>query len=295
MRHLVMLLVGVTLGVAGCTAPPPGGSPPATSDTGMGDMPGMAPGSATVSPPAEAAPAGDGLAGGVGGYVFVPTAGTVPAGAPGMFTFHINGPDGRPVTRYQPYEGELVQVDLIRSDLTNYLHIDPAMRQDGTWVVPLPVLPSGAYRAYVTFAAPDASAGTPLLYRLSHAFTVPGQAPDAPLPAPAASASVAGYTVTLSTPAGRPAAGGTVPLTLDIRQGGKPVGYFQRYLDGYAHLTAFRVGDLAAAHLGPAEKATGGQDLTSQALFPRSGTWRLFVQFRTSGPPITAAFTVTVD
>jgi hypothetical protein len=163
------------------------------------------------------------------------------------------------------------------------------MREDGTWAVPLPALPPGSYRAYVTFAAPDV--GKPLLYRLSHAFTVPGNSSDSTLPAPAAEASVDGFTVTLS---GSPKAGTATPLTIDIRKDGQPVGYFQRYLDGYAYLTAFHTGDLASARLSPADKVTGRQELTSRAVFPVSGTWRLFVQFQTSGPPHTAALTVVV-
>ncbi len=251
---------------------------------GMDGMAGMA-GMTTVGAPAEAAPAGDGLADAAGGYRLVLGAGTNP------FTFRITGPDGRTVTRYQPDESVLVQFDLIRADLTNCQHLDPVMRQDGTWVVPLPALPAGAYRAYVNFAAPNASAGTPKLYRLSQPFTVPGQAADSALPAPATTTDVDGYAVTLS---GQPVAGRPGTLRVGISAGGRPVAYLQRYLDGYAHLTAFHAGDLAAARLSPAERPTAKAELTSQARFPEAGTWRVFVWFRTSGPILTAGFTVTV-
>jgi len=284
-RIAVALLV--VAAVAGCSTSTTSAPP---TNSGMGDMPGMVmPTTAAALPEALE---GNGLAGGTGGYTFVPTTDTVPAGAPSMFTFHITGPGGRTVTRYQPHESQLVQFDLIRADLTGYVHIDPAMREDGTWVVPLPALPPGSYRAYTTFAAPDASAGKPLLYRLSHAFTVPGNAPvSTPLPAPTATVTVDGFTVTL---AAKPKAGTSTRLTIDIRKAGQQIGYFQRYLDGYAHLTAFHAGDLALARLSPAGKVTGRQELTSQAVFPVRGTWRLFVQFRTSGPPHTAVFTVAV-
>jgi len=290
-RVAVILLVAAACGVASCGAPGPSSHPAANSDMlGMGDMPGMGPASAPPPLP-EAAQHGAGLADNVGGYAFVPAADTVPAGAPSTFTFHITGPGGRTVTRYQPYESQLVLFDLIRSDLTGYVHIDPAMREDGTWEVALPALPPGSYRAYTTFATPDASAGKPLLYRLSHAFTVPGNAPAGTLPAPVAATTVDGFTVTL---ADKPKAGTSTPLTIDIRRDGKPVGYFQRYLDGYAHLTAFHTGDLAVASLSPAGKVVGRQELASDAMFPMSGTWRLFVEFRTSGPPHIAVFTIAV-
>lgn len=269
-----IVLACAALLTGGCTA---------TAPSGMDDMPGMG-GMTTVAAPAEAAPIGAGLTDAVGGYRLVLGTGTNP------FTFHITGPDGRTVTRYQPDESALVQFDLIRADLSNYQHLDPVMRQDGTWVVPVPALPAGAYRAYVNFAAPNASAGTPKLYRLSQPFTVPGQAADNPLP-PQATADVDGYAVTLS---GQPVAGRPGPLRVGITAGGRPVAYLQRYLDGYAHLTAFHAGDLAIARFSPAERPTAGAELTSQALFPAAGTWRVFVQFRTSGPILTAGFTVTV-
>lgn len=267
------LLVGAALITGGCTGASPSGM------DGMDGMPGMA-GMTTLAAPAQAAPTGDGLAGAVGGYRLV-----LDAGSP--FTFRITGPDGATVTRYQPDESTLVQFDLIRSDLTGYQHLDPAMRQDGTWVVTPSTLPPGAYRAYVSFAAPNASAGTPKHYLLSQPFTVPGPATESP----AIGADVGGYSVTLS---GEPVAGRTGALRVGISSGGRPVGYLQRYLDGYAHLTAFHSGDLAAARLSPAQRPTAQAELTSQAWFPEPGTWRVFVQFRTSGPVLTAGFTITV-
>ena len=86
----------------------------------------------------------------------------------------------------------------------------------------------------------------------------------------------------------------TVPLHVRITSSGRPVSYLQRYLDGYAHLTAFHSGDLASARLSPAERPTSPAELTSQAWFPEPGTWRVFVRFGTSGPILTAAFTLTV-
>ena len=283
-RVAVALLAGAAIGIAGCA--PAAGGPPAPSRSGMpgmsgmdgmdgmDDMAGMGPASAPAQP-AEAAPHGNGLAATVGGYTFVPVS------EAGTFTFRITGPDGRTVTRYQPYESELLQFDLIRADLAGYQHLDPAMHADGTWAVALPALSPGAYRAYVTFAESGA------VYRLSQPFTLPGTAG----PAPAGGAEVDGFTVDLT---GRAAVDSPSPMTIDIDRNGQPVGYFQRYLDGYAHLTAYHAGDLAQARFTPAGKVPGKPELTTQAVFPETGSWRVFVQFDTSGPAHVAAFTVTV-
>lgn len=286
-RWVVLLFAGAAVLTAGCTGPDQSGM---DGMQGMADMPGMN-AVTTVAAPAEAAPDGDGLAASVGGYRLALDTTTVSPSPGGELSFHVTGPDGGAVTRYQPDDGTLVQFDLIRADLSNYQHLDPAMRQDGTWVATLPALASGAYRAYATFAAPNAAAGTPKLYRLSQPFTVTGQAAYPVLPAPASTIEVGGYAVTLS---GQPVAGQPSVLRVSISSGGNPVAYLQRYLDGYAHLTAFRAGDLAAARCGPAERPTARTELTSQAWFPESGTWRVIVGFRTTGPVLTAAFTVTV-
>ena len=287
-RHISRLAAAALLAgaVAACTAP-------AGSHQPMADMPGMSavPVAPTTPAPAYAAPAGTGLAGSVGGYTFVPSADTVPAGTPSTFTFHITGPDGHAITRYQPYQSKLMLGYVIRSDLTGFQYVDAAMRQDGTWSAALPALPAGSYRAYVTFAAPDAGHGTPLVYDLSRPITVPGAASAAPLPAPIASTTVDGYTVTL---AGNPVPGQSVPLTVTVSQAGRPVESLNRYLDGYAHLTAFRAGDLARARIRSVGRIAPGGALTAEATIPESGTWRVFVQFDLADAVHTAAFTLTV-
>ena len=248
----------------------------------------------TTAAVAVAAPTATGLADSYGGYVYLPSVATVPANAPSAFTFHITGPNDHALTRYQAYESKLVVFYLIRSDLTGYRMLDATMREDGTWTVALPALAPGSYRTYVTFAAPDSSQGTPLLYTLSKPLSVPGHAADTPLPVQAETTTVDGYSLTLS---GALKAGASIPLNVDITSGGKPVRYFERYLDGYAHLTAFHSGDAAFAHVlstGRSVGTGGNGPLTAQTLFPESGTWRLFVQFEIGGKLHNAAFTVHV-
>jgi hypothetical protein len=257
------------------------------------DMPGM--GEPTGPKIAAAVPADNGLHGGIGGYSYVAGAATPTAGAAAPFTFHITGPSGKPVTRFQPYEGQLLEFYLVRADLGDFRMLTASMRDDGTWTVSLPALAAGSYRTYVTFAAPDSSVGTPLSYSLSQPLTVAGAATSAALPAAVATATVDGYTLTLS---GTPHHGTDADLGVAVTRNGKPVQQFDRILDGYAHLTAFRAGDAAFARALSTGRSAGGPSgagaLTARILFPESGTWRLFVQFETSGAEHTAAFTVDV-
>jgi hypothetical protein len=283
-------MLAAVLALTACTSPadPPPPGQPHTDGPGFTAIPGVP----TEPAFAPAEPTGTGLAASVAGYTLVPGADTVPANAPSTLDFHITGPDGRAVVRYQPYEGELLVCYVVRSDLTGFHRLAAAMRQDGTWTATVPALPAGAYRAFVSFAAPDSSQGTPLVYNLSRPFMVPGRADTVPLPAPTGTATVDGYTVTL---AGQGSTGRTVPLTVTIAHGGRPVESFTRYLDGYAHLTGFHVGDLALARFLSIGAVGPAGALTAQATFPVKGTWRVFTQFDLAGAVHTAAFTITVS
>jgi hypothetical protein len=185
---------------------------------------------------------------------------------------------------------------LVRSDLTGYQHVHPTMAADGTWSAPLAAVRPGAYRAYASFIAKDPMGKATALV-LSDAITVPGSgsASETPLPGPSTTASVDGYVLSL---AGQPMAGMEHTLKVTVSKDGKPVTDLQPYLDAYAHLTAFRQGDLAFAHLHPEGTANGdhgGPTLTFHAEFAQSGTYRLFLQFQTAGTLHTAAFTLAVN
>jgi hypothetical protein len=302
------VVAGGLLPAGGCTTSSDAGRPDVGMSgmsgmpgmTGMGSMPGMGEVSSAPTTPALAAAAADGtgLSGTLHGYTLVASTPSVAAGSSGTYAFRITGPNGKTVMRYQPYEGAFVNCYVIRSDLSEFHYLQPAMHQDGTWTAALPSLPAGSYRAFVTFAAPDASEGTPLVYQLSSPFTVPGTAvtgpatTSAPAPGATATADVDGYDVVVS---GAPQAGVSGPLTVSVAKGGKPVVSFQRFLDSYVHLTAFHAGDLAFAHiftLGGVQQ--GGGAMTAEALFPESGTWRVFAQFELSGYVHTAALSIVV-
>lgn len=279
-RRLSGVLLISALLLAGCGQSNAATTP--TSTTGMSDMPGD-----------EPMPPGNGLAPTVTGYTFAPTTTDLTSNSPGPFTFTITGPDGNPVTQFEPEQSELLHFYLIRSDLTAFAHLHPSLAADGTWTVSLPALGPGAYRAYVMFNTPD-PAGKPLPFVLSRPLTVPGTGSVTPLPAASPTASVDGYTLILS---GQPTTGMATPLTLDVTKDGRPVTDLQPYLDSYAHLSAFHAGDLAFAHLHPEGTANGdhgGPKLTFDASFPSKGAWRMFVQFQTANTLHTAVFTVTV-
>ena len=257
-----------------------GGS--AHDDASMPGMPGM-----------DKMAGGDGLSDSKDGYRLASTDATLPAGTKAAYRFTVTGPDAQPVTAFAVDQTKRLHFYAIRSDLTGFQHIHPAMATDGTWMANLDTLAPGSWRMFATFTL-DSGADKGTTFVLSRTVTVPGNALTTPLPAAAASTRVDGYTVTVK---GELMAGMEHPLTVTVTKGGKPVTDLQPYLDTYAHLTAFHEGDEAFAHLHPTTMVNGdhgGPDLSFHAELPKAGNWRLFLQFQTAGILHTAALTLNV-
>ncbi|MFI1969803.1 hypothetical protein BLA24_17205 [Streptomyces cinnamoneus] len=237
---------------------------------------------------------GDGLADTKDGYKLTSTATELPAGKDSAYSFQITGPDGKPVTAFAVDQTKRMHFYAVRADLTGFQHLHPSMTDDGTWTAALTALQPGTWRTYASFT-PDDGPGKGKDFVLSRTVTVPGAAEKTPLPQATTSTEVDGYTVTVK---GVLMAGMAHPATVSISKDGEPVTDLQPYLDTYAHLTAFHEGDQAFAHLHPETKVTGdhgGPDLSFQAMLPKPGNWRMFLQFQTGGKLHTAALTLSVS
>jgi hypothetical protein len=228
-----------------------------------------------------------------GGYRLTPASTALPVGAAAPFTFRITGPDGRPVTAFTPTHDKDLHLIAVRRDLTDFQHVHPTMAADGTWSVPLAAAAAGQYRVFADFR-PAARAEA-----LTLGVDVPaaGAYRPQPLPAPSRTATVDGYTVTLT---GDLVAGSSSRLTLRVSRGGEPVRDLQPYLAAYGHLVALRDGDLAYLHVHPdGEPGDGrtaaGPDITFRAEVPSAGAYRLFLDFQHAGVVRTAAFTAVTD
>jgi hypothetical protein len=211
-------------------------------------------------------------------------------GAPsGQFAFQVTGPDGRPVTAYDVAHDKRMHLIVARRDLSGFRHVHPEMTPDGTWRVDSPLGGPGVWRAFADFTPTGGEALT-----LGVDVTVPGALTERPLPAPAASTTVDGYTVTLT---GTPEPGRTAELTLAVSRDGAPVTDLEPYLGAYGHLVALRQGDLAYLHVHPdGEPGDGrtrpGPEVKFLAEVPSAGAYRLYLDFKHGGVVRTAEFTV---
>ncbi|MDG4795830.1 hypothetical protein [Micromonospora sp. WMMD1082] len=216
----------------------------------------------------------------------------VPVGAPaGEFAFRITGPDGEPVTGYDVSHDERMHLIVARRDLSGFRHVHPEMAADGTWRIASPLGSPGVWRAFADFIP---TGGEPMTLGVD--VTVPGDLVERPLPAPASSTTVDGYTVTL---AGEPQPGHTTTLALTVSRAGAPVTDLEPYLGAYGHLVALRRGDLAYLHVHPEGapgdgRTTPGPQVSFATEFPSAGAYRLYLDFRHGGVVRTAEFTVHV-
>ncbi|MFE4537317.1 hypothetical protein ACFRKB_19895 [Streptomyces scopuliridis] len=227
-----------------------------------------------------------------GGYTLDLRTPRVPAARTTELRFAIRDSAGRQVTAFQREHDKELHLILASQDLTAYRHLHPTRAADGTWSTPANLPAAGGYRLFADFT-PAAKGAKNLT--LGADLAVAGDYRPAPVPAPSTTATVDGYTVTLTGPL-RPGAAGE--LNLKVTKAGRPVTDLQPYLGAYGHLVALRSGDLAYLHVHP-NGAPGdgetepGPDVSFTATAPSAGTYRLFLDFKHNGTVRTAAFTVT--
>ncbi|WP_026212176.1 hypothetical protein [Longispora albida] len=234
------------------------------------------------NPDPQSGPAG--LAVSDQGYTLSPG----PAAA-GEFAFRILGPDGQPVTRYEVAHDKRMHLIVARRDLSGFRHVHPELDASGVWRVPSPFGTPGEYRAFADFRP----SGGPAL-TLGVDVPVAGAFSPVPLPGPAASATVDGYTVSVD---GTLEPGRTSQLTLTVTKAGAPVTDLQPYLGAYGHLVALRQGDLAYLHVHPDGVPGDGKTQPGPAIrffaeVPSAGTYRIYLDFQHGGVVRTAEFTL---
>lgn len=213
----------------------------------------------------------------------------LPSGPAVPLRFRIVDGSGAPVTEYVESHDKLLHLIVVRRDLADYQHVHPVLDDSGTWSVPLDLTKPGDYRVFADVVPAGGDAMT-----LGADMTVAGKYQPQPLPPPATTATVDGYTVAL---AGVARAGQPSELTLSVSRDGKPVTDLQPYLGAYGHLVAVRASDLAYLHVHPMSDAADpstapGPQIAFHTTLPSAGTYRLFLDFKHRDAVHTAEFTV---
>jgi hypothetical protein len=177
---------------------------------------------------------------------------------------------GSPVVDFTEVHGALGHLLVVRRDLQGFQHLHPVLGADGVWTATLDrPIEAGAWRAVLET---EPSGGGVLVMGID--LLVGGEAAPVAVPPPSNVAIVDGLTITREG------------LWFTVT----PSDSLQPWYGQSAHLVAFREGDLAYAHLHPANDVAG--DYRFSGSLPGPGTYRLFLQFLADGELVTAAFTV---
>jgi hypothetical protein len=196
--------------------------------------------------------------------------------------FRIRDRSGQTVRDFDVEHTKRMHFIVVRRDMTGFQHLHPTENADGTWSLSVTLPDAGTYRVFADFSVGAKS------YTLADDITVDGSVRSQALPAPTGAVAVDGLRVALSE--GATKAGRESELAFTVTRAGKPVA-IQNYLGAKGHLVALRQGDLAFLHVHPDENR-----LQFMATFPTAGTYRLFLQFKTTdGRLHTAAFTQEVS
>jgi hypothetical protein len=193
------------------------------------------------------------------------------------WSFRILDAQGEPVRDYDLEQGKQLHLVLVSRDLSRSAHLHPELAPDGTWSTGLTLSP-GSYRAVADFTTEGRRRS------LGVDLTAPGPLEPSPLPSPVATSQVADLRVELSRDGQR--------LRFDVSRGNETV-VPEPYLGARGHLTAFRAGDLAYAHVHPA--GVDGATTSYDAELPGPGTYRLFLELQVDGTVRTFPFTLEVS
>jgi hypothetical protein len=232
----------------------------------------------------------------------------IAAGRPARFTFAIFHPvTGARVTDFAVVHDRPYHLFVVSQDFTHFEHLHPEQGPDGSFSIDLTLPRSGYYRLYSDFlpigGGPQVIAQTVVTARFDGDIvaSLARLEPDRSL------SKTAGSTVVeLRIDPAELVAGRIVPLTFHLsdRASGRPVSDLERYLGAWGHALVLSEDGIEYIHAHPAELlpdlettlkgGAGGPDVTFEALFPKAGRYRIWLQFQRQGRTATAWFTVAV-
>jgi hypothetical protein len=234
----------------------------------------------------------------------------VRTGKPVTVGFTVQQPSGKPLTKFKtgpgPHTG--IHVIIVADDLSTIIHRHPPPNAQGH-VSERVVLPKPG--AYTVLADIYPRTGQIPNFQLRYDIRADGRAKPEPLPPFKAKQTVDGYTVDLH--GGNPKLRVAVPKILKFtvtQPNGKPAP-FDVWFGALAHAVFFQKGTRAYFHTHvcgpntpgctsivgqPSINATSTKPgvLHAGVLLPGSGTWELFLQFKSNGKIVTVPYTLQV-
>ncbi len=189
------------------------------------------------------------------------------------------------VNRFEVIHEKLFHLFLISRDLQFFAHVHPVQQLDGSFVLETKLPKTGQYRALCDFFP---TGGTPQM--IVKTIIVPGPDLAQSLSPDLLPKDTENMRVSLRTEPPQPIAGMKTLLFFDLNPGDG----LEPYLGAWGHLLAASADLIDLIHTHPAFNE-GGPTVQFNMIFPRKGTYRVWVQFQRKGVVNTASFDVPVD
>jgi Heavy metal binding domain len=255
------------------------------------------------------------------------TPAAVEAGRPARLRFEIFHPvTGAGVREFAVVHDRPYHLFVVSQDFTHFDHVHPEQGADGSFSIDLTLPRPGYYRLYSDFlpvgGGPQVIARSLVTARFDGDIvsSLAQLEPDRSL-----SKTVDRTLVELRIDPGELEAGRIVPLRFHLSDATSqaPVTDLERYLGAWGHALVLSEDGIEYIHAHPAEQlpdlettlkggatpdgatpggatpggatpSRGGPDITFEALFPKAGRYRIWLQFQREGRTSTASFTVAV-
>ena len=244
----------------------------------------------------------------------------VQPGEPVKLCFTFLHPDSDAVvTQFEEVHTKLFHLFVISQDMEHFEHIHPRMGDDGTWTIDTSVPKAGYYQVLCDFM-PRGGSGQFLTAPLITANYAGDLVTDSAhlQPDTVSRKNAGGLTAALSFYPAQPTSGQYVHLNLELTDAvsGKPVTDLQTYLGQFSHMLLMSEDMATYVHSHPInliveqedaaapeyiiapdadlDAIRGGPRVTFDALLPKAGRFRAWIQFQRNNRVITLPFTFAV-
>jgi hypothetical protein len=189
------------------------------------------------------------------------------------------------VNKFELMHEKLFHLFLVSKDLQYFAHEHPTLEPDSRFRFETQFPKPGMYRILTDFYP---AGGTPQL--VANTLFVAGKAaPAAPLKEDLKPQKSENLTVSLTTEPPKPLAGFKTLLFFDL----SPADGLEQYLGAWGHMMAASEDLVDMIHTHPFI-ADGGSRVQFNMIFPRTGMYRVWVQFQRKGVVNTVAFNIPV-
>ncbi|MTJ49636.1 hypothetical protein [Dolichospermum sp. UHCC 0259] len=202
---------------------------------------------------------------------------------------------GKPVNKFDIFQEKIMHLIVVSDDLRNFDHIHPEYKENGRFEVTANFPESGNYTLFSDYKPAGSKENVSLMN-----ITIPGTVPlPKNLEKFSKTKTISDTNVNLNISEKNIKAGQSVTLSFDLKdQKNQPIKDLQSYLGEKGHLVIIKssspltTSDYIHAH---AMKDPANGKVEFHTKFPKSGTYKMWMQFNRNGQIKTADFWVNVE